>query len=641
MQNMTNSTVKTPPPEKKKKVKGPIRTEAIVPTLIIFALVFTYFHFFFDGHIRRGIEYVGTQANGAEVNVGGLETSFFGGYIHFFNIQVTDKNKPHRNLIEIGKINFDLLWDALLRAKIVVEDASVINIQALTPRKTPGYVVPPSDPKASVITKLQGQVVDQMKSQFSGNVLGDAAQLLEGTDPKDLLKNIEGELKSSGRIKELEAELKEKEKAWKERIEKLPQSKEIQALVDRAKKIKFGNDPAQIAKSIKEIDSIVKEVDQKVKYVKETGDTLNGDIKTYDKAFRELEDFVKKDIEDLEARAKIPKIDPKDMAMRLFGAKFASQLAEVRKYSAIAKQYMPPKKTKEEKMEDQVIPPPRSSGHTYQFGRPNSYPLFWLKKAELTSEPTDSEYSGRIRGKITDISSDPVHLGRPIVALFQGDFPKMQIMGLDVLLKFDHTTEIAKESLDMKIGSYPIGEYTLSDSKDVRFNIAKAAGDAKVLANLQQDEVSIQIDSNIKSIDYQVEAKSKIVQEILEAVAKDVPLINVNASASGHWDQLKFNIDSNLASAIGNAFKKQIDAKIAEARAKLKEFIDEKIGKEKAKLTEEYDKIRKQVTGELDKKKSEIDNAKKQAQGNSKNKNKGLEDAGKKALDDLKKKFKF
>ncbi len=67
-----------------------------------------------------------------------------------------------------------MLWDALLRAKVVVDEASINNIQALTPRKSPGYVVPPSPPAQgkSIVEKAQDQVLAQTRKQFNQNFLG-------------------------------------------------------------------------------------------------------------------------------------------------------------------------------------------------------------------------------------------------------------------------------------------------------------------------------------------------------------------------------------------------------------------------------------------------------------------------------------
>ncbi len=63
-ENKDTKEVKTP------KKKGPIRFEAIIPVLVLSLLTFAYFSYYFDRHLKSLIEYVGTQGNGAEVNVG-------------------------------------------------------------------------------------------------------------------------------------------------------------------------------------------------------------------------------------------------------------------------------------------------------------------------------------------------------------------------------------------------------------------------------------------------------------------------------------------------------------------------------------------------------------------------------------------
>ena len=109
---MTNSTVK--------KTKGPVRFEAIIPALIIGGLIYSYFALFFDSHLRHLIEFTGTHIYGAEVNIQDINTSFWRGSFELRGLQITDKEQPERNLVQINKIRFGLLWHALLRAKFVV-----------------------------------------------------------------------------------------------------------------------------------------------------------------------------------------------------------------------------------------------------------------------------------------------------------------------------------------------------------------------------------------------------------------------------------------------------------------------------------------------------------------------------------------
>ena len=138
---MTDTT-NTKEPKKEKK-KGPIRYEAIIPVIVLSLITFLYFSFYFDHHMKKMIEYIGTQGNGAEVNVDSVRTSFLRGSFDLDRLQVTDPERPTHNSIEIGNMHFQYLWDALLRMKFVVDDASINNIQLAKPRTSPGRVLPP------------------------------------------------------------------------------------------------------------------------------------------------------------------------------------------------------------------------------------------------------------------------------------------------------------------------------------------------------------------------------------------------------------------------------------------------------------------------------------------------------------------
>ena len=151
-----------------------------------------YTKYFFDGHLRRGIEFGATMAHGAEVNVGGLKTNFFEPSISIYKIQVTDKSEPSLNIIEIGKIKLQLLWDALLRGKFVIPESSVLDIQLKSKRKRPGRILPP--PKESegrgMVSKAADQTINQLKAKNSSNYLSDLISIAGGTNYKDQLKKM-------------------------------------------------------------------------------------------------------------------------------------------------------------------------------------------------------------------------------------------------------------------------------------------------------------------------------------------------------------------------------------------------------------------------------------------------------------------
>lgn len=637
MTEATNAPTE-PQKEKKPKKKGPIRWEAILPFSIVVGLVWIYFALFFDGHVRRALEFVGTYANGAEVNVANVSTSFLGASLQISNIQVTDVDEPIKNKVQIGQIKWKMLWDALLRGKIAINEASILEIGIGTTRARPGRVLPKPPPGTQSATeKLREAALEQAQKQFEGNVLGDVAAMLGGVDPQEQLKNIQGQLASVLRTKELQAELKKKEEEWKTRIASLPQSKDLKDIESRIKGVKLDkfNGPLEVQASIKELDAIRKDVDARVKAVDDTAKTLNSDVNIYSKTLSDLEAMVRKDIEDIEKRLQIPKLDVKNLAGDLFGGMFLTKVREAQHYMEKAREYMPPKKSPEEKAAFQPPKPrERIAGRNYKFGRPNSYPLFWLQKAEISSKSGGSEFSGDLTGTLTNLTDEPPIIGLPTILKFEGDFPKQDMSGVLGEVIVDHTTEKPVEQVTLKVASFRIKGQSLVNSSDVQlgFNEARAGSELKV--RLEQENVSITSESAFSNIDYLIDAKRPLVKEILTNVIKSVPIVTLNAGVKGTWSNLNFNLNTNLGPELQKGFEKELQARISEARAKIKAFVDQQIGAEKEKLQAEYKKIEGQLKGQLDSKKAEIDKFKAQI---DEAKSKAAKDSGKKLEQEAKK----
>ncbi|NJM09722.1 MAG: TIGR03545 family protein [Bdellovibrionaceae bacterium] len=532
--------------------------------------------------------------------------------------------------------------------KVVVDEASILNIQALTKRRSPGYVVPPTPPGEgeSVVDKARDQVLAQTRKQFNQNFLGDVAAVLGGVDPKEQLKNLQAELKSDARIKQLEKELAEKKLKWEKQIKDLPQTQELKQFETRVKALKFDvNNPAELAKNLKEADKIIKEADAKVKLIEQTSKDVNGDINTYSQAYKDLENMIQEDIRDLQTRLKLPKIDSKEFSQQLFMSMIESKLVSLQKYIAIARKYMPPKKTEAEKLakqEEQIVPRRRGEGKNYRFPITTGYPLFWLKHAAISSELGTSELSGDIKGEILDLTTDQVFLKRPTKINLAGNFPKQNVHGVDARITLDHTTDQAKDGLVLKVAKFPSGDYMLSDSSDVKLGISDSMGSTQLVAGLVNQEITVDIKNQFNDIKYQLEAKNKHVQSIIDGILKDIPMIDLNASVRGSFNDFSLHINSNLGEELAKGFQKQLQAKLAEAQAQLRGIIDQRIGKERDKLKAEMDKTIGQLTKDLGVKKEEVDKvireAKAQIEGEKgKGQGKKLEQEGKKLL----KKFKL
>lgn len=647
-----------------KKEQGPIRWEAILPFTIIVLLLLLYFKLFFDYNLRKGLEYAGYIVAGAEVDIAELETSFIKASIRIQGIEVTDAAKPTQNSISIGDVRFGMLWDALLRGKVVIKEVVVEKVEFGKPRKSPGKVKPPepvvinedSDQPSALqnkAEKLKDKALSATESKYNNNVLGDIAGMLGGTDSKDQLEKIEGTILSKEMAAKLEAEMKSKSQAWEERLKKLPQAKDFLALSDRAGKIKTKDfkSPDELQTSLKEFDSVTKEADAKYKEIQTTSTDLNQDLQNSQKQIKDLETQINLDIKNLESRFKIPKIDPKSLSQALFHKYLDPYLAKFNHYKKLSEKYVPPNlmdKTKTNEADITMQPRPREKGIVYEFGQANSYPAFWIQHVAVSSQAGLSPYAGNIKGEINDITSNQALIGKPTVALFAGDFPSAQLKDIDSKLVIDNRKQDSMITFDFSLGSFPIAGRELINTNDVEIAFAKASGQMKLHSELEAlKKFKLDLDNNFSQVEYDIKAKNEIVDQTLKAIFAGIPVVTLEAIGFGELPALTLNMNSNLGTELSKGIEKQIQIKINEAREKVQKYVNEQVGQQKAQIEAQYSQIKGQVEKELKKMQdqanahkkmveSKVDAAKKDGENQGKKK---AEDAVKNAADELKKKM--
>lgn len=629
-----NSTTETKKQKKAAKPKGPIRFEAVIPAAVFAVLVFCYFKFFFDNHLKWLIETAGTKGNGAEVDVGYVKTSFLGGDFSIGGIQVTDADEPSKNLVEIGRMNFKFLWDALLRMKFVAENASIENIQVNSPRKKPGFVLPKEIEKPQEGKSGTPAIVT--------SALADAGKLLEGANPLKDLQNL-GNLKSLAQINSLKEELSKKEKEWKQTLDQIPQGKELAALEAKIKGLKIGgtNNPLEIQKQIQDADAVVREVNDKINLVKTKGDALSSDVNKFNSSFKEIEALVQKDKSDVESLLKIPSLDVKSLSQDLFAQQIRQKLGKYERYINMAMKYMPPKKTKEEKLAQKPQFEERAKGENIHFPKENSYPLFWLKRAAISSQAAHSPFGGDLAGEVTDVSSTPSQVSRPMKVSVKGNFPAHNMNGFEALVTLDHRTEDSADSIKASVGSFGVEQRILTESPDVKVGFKKAVGSTKVTGVFKNGELNFLSQSSFDKVDYDIAAKNEHLDSILKGAFADIPVVTLTAKATGTFADLNLDIQSNLGEALQKAFEKQIQAKINEARKKIETMIEEQIAKPKAELTKAFTDIKTQFENQVKERTKDVDKVKGQAEGRV---NEAKHQATKQVpqnLEDLKKKFGF
>lgn len=582
------------------KKQGPIRVEAVVPMLIVVGATVLYFSLFFDAHLRRGLEYGATQANGAEVNIGRLQTSVLKATVLIGDVQMTDPLQPQRNRVQIGEVRFGMLWDALLRGKVMIDEATIENVQIDTPRARAGKVLPPSATQSG--PSASDKMLAKMKDEFSGNVVGDLAAIAAGANPSEQLQQIGGELKSDAYMAELQRSMDETEQQWQTRMAALPGGEDFSALRTRLGnvKVKEVKDVAQLQAAVKELQAIRDEFDAKSKPLVEAGASLSGDLKGLQTSFAGLDDVVREDVKGLQSRMKLPSLDAGNLSRALFGMDVLNKLQQARAYMEQARQYMPAKGKQADK------PAPRNihKGRDYAFGHPKGYPAFWLRRARVTSTLPGGK---GLAGEIRDAATDQGLVGRPMIATLQGDFPQQGVAGIKAELVVDHTQAEPVERMELSVARYGVAGRSLVESPNVTLGFAQATAAAGFTAELRGEQVAIQASNRFRDVAFEMTAQSAVVREMMNASLAGLQTVSMDAKVRGTWGDLDWNLSTNLGDALAQGMKRYLQEKMDAARKRIQAQVDQRIAAQRQKLTARRAELETRLKAVLADKQAQVD----------------------------------
>lgn len=609
--------------EKKKKT-GILRFSAIIPLTIVLGGVIVLNILFFDMGMKKALEFGLSKAVGAYVSVGSFKTSFTKLTLDIRNIQIPDTDNLDNNLLVIGHIGAYGSWDALLRAKILIPKVNVSGMGLDVKRKTKAKLLPVDPKTESEAQKIKEKALGVAKEEYKGNFLGDIANAADSGNVADVsLENLE----SQKQINQAQAQIDAQKEKLDKLIKDLPDPKELNELKSEIDNFPFkdlGN-LAKAPKRLKELDKLKKKVDKTLDKYKKVEKEINKTVKTVKDFNLDINKLVQSDLDNIKKQAKIPSMEPEKLAALIFGDEFSTKVAKAKEYYAMIEDYLPPKKDKEKVV---VSKTPRASGRNYQFGTPNSYPLFWVKEVQFDAS---KENPFQVKGMISDITSNQRVTGKPTTGDIYFIHRVKKIADGRLAFDIDHR-KAPKAALRFNIGSFPIANKTIINSPEAKLKMQDASAQTQNSMRVEKGIFDINSLTNFTDINYDNSAKSKEVLEILNGVAKVSPKLNLKTTAKGKIDDLKIDIKSNLADALNKSLQLMFKEKIAALEKKYRKQIEDKIGPEKKKLESqiesvksEADKALKGVNDQIAKVKDQIkDEEKKAKKGAQKNLFKGL-----------------
>lgn len=597
---------------KPSKKQGPIRFEALIPLTIIISVFYIYSALFFDLHLKKALEWGGYHVMGAEVNIQDLSTSFFKGSLRIQNIEVTNSQKPTHNSIVLGDIRFKVLWDGLLRARFIVDEVAVDGVQIDTPRKQAGRVKPPSPPSPNddaltkALAQSQAKALGMISTENPDNVLGGLSRILGGqASEQEIIQQIQSSLTTEKRTQEVEAFIKQKQTEWEARMASLPKAQDFEKIQKDVEQIQSQNFKSieEVQRSVTQFNKALNELDQKLKQIDQAGKDLQADSQRLDREVRSIESALKSDLARLGNFFSTPAIDFNSILDSILRGYMAPYLAKIGYYRNMAQDYMPPnlgKKGEPDAVQIAMQPRPRADGVTYEFGRPGSYPLFWVKKVQVSSKANANLGLGDLQGQILDITSNQALINKATQINFKGDFPAQELMGIAFSGVFDNRKKESFIRYEFGIHQFGMGEKVLIQSPDAGVKMLPSSASIVSTGELTNfKDLQLTFKQQLANVSYSVTSPNDQAQESLNNIFSGIKDFAFTANISGQLPSIMIKFDTDFGRILGERFSREIGRVFQKHKAAAEAQIRTQLNQEKAKIDAQVKAFETQVKAQF------------------------------------------
>lgn len=571
-----------------------VRKGNIVAAGVAAVLLSIFLFFFMDPILKWGFKKAGRAAAGAKVDIASVKTSVFRGRLALRGVAVADKSEPMKNLFQFDEAVFEFSPKEALRAKIVIPKASITGLRFGTKRKKSGAIRgaagKPSALERAVNKELAGA------GSLALDKLGQAAPAKPEIDPKKL-QSLAALDQAKGRLAELE-------KKWKGKIDPAKYEARVKALQEKAKAIRGGGSPAEIAKSVKTLQDIQKDSRQLLQDIDAQRGALKTEFDSVQEELKKAESLKSKDVNGLLAAAGLPTLDSESLARHLLGPQAARKLSTALYWIAWARKHAAAS-SKDKTAE----PPERRRGVNVEFPLKDSTPQFLLEQAELAGA-APSPLGGAdmaISGAVGGVNSNPPLYGRPATLTLTGQTagggPSMDLRGL-----LDQTRKPDSAELSFHYAGLPVAGLELGDGQlgaQLEQGTARLSGTAKIIGGEWKGEVLAQVDG------------AKLLPKIgtsgpetryVQAALSGIKRFSATITFEGKENDLHFHVASDLGQAVSDGLKKGVSSQLLAQKKALQDQLEALYSGKAKGVSSDSGRLQSSLLGPLDQQKGALQN---------------------------------
>jgi uncharacterized protein (TIGR03545 family) len=585
------------------------RWKAILPLTVVLVLVVVGGLLFLDPAVRRGVEFAGTKAVGAKVDLRSADVRVLDGTVRFGGLAVTDPAKPMTNLFEAEELVFDVGIEPALEKKVVIDTMAVRGLRFGTARATSGAIPRPQEPADDDPSAIR-QAVDEWRSQVqvppialstltqSVNVAAISAESLATVRAA----NVAVAFADTART-QLLADL--------QALDPKPMIDSAEALATRLRGASLRTlGLAGVRTAVSDTRRTLRDLEQMKVRLAAFEDDVKGDAKGLRQRLDAIPAARAQDYVYARSLLQLPSFEIPTIGPQLFSSLYADKVGEVMYWVRMAEKYVPPG------LKRQTRPGPRrvrASGTTVLFPKETTYPTFLTRLAELSlaiggAGAAAGEYEARAVG----VTSQPAVYGAPTRFLVSRVAGVAGPRDVRISGSLDHRTDVPRDSVTARMAGVPLPALPLAGlGATVALNEGVSELDLVRVGDSLTGRWSWTSTRVAWTRDTLAQPRAttpamRLVEDGLWNALSRLNTVELEARVSGTLRSPRLAIHTNLASAIAGALRAQLgeevrraeqqvrarvdalaDAKVAEARAKADEVradLQQRLDAEKARL---------------------------------------------------------
>ncbi len=418
--------------------RGVIKAPKLAAALVLLAAVAGGYFLFRNLVARKALEAGLEAVFQARARVEGMDFDLFGARVAWTRLEVADRDRPMKNLFELGPTRAELNGQALLRLRFVVETIESRDIRWNTDRKTSGAL--PGAPKPE---KEGPGLLDKAGASVMG--------ALSSVDVEALIQEEYEKLASPRAAEKARAEMEARKDALERKSAALKEK--IRAASGPAGElgaVDIGSikTPEAVASALAKANAALPAVRELAASAEDLRREIDGAVREAAEAKKALEKALDDDYARVEALTGLSGGDSVSLARGLF-AGYASESLGV--WYGYGRRALEAARNLTREKGGTAKPAPRTAfqGRDIPFPVRDALPRFWIKNFAFSTASAPL-----VTGRAEDITGEPDLVGKP--ARFTASYENREIrLGLEGLLDLRKEATVEAD-LGLKTAGFPV-----------------------------------------------------------------------------------------------------------------------------------------------------------------------------------------